>query len=167
MVVLRIFQYYGWWQKFSRASTSTCNFLIANLPSKYITSALKEISFEWSWQLLVFSVTCVCCWSTGLTEKNLFMKLNASAEIYANGRLEIKSSYMFSSYKHKSSGPITLNVILPGTFLLGIFLHCFVTFSTLITTISSRCLSFASLILRFFKHSPSRFCPFSTLQISP
>ena len=117
--------------------------------------------------MLVFSVSCVSCWSTGLAEKKLFMKLNASAEIYADERLEIKSSYMFSICKHKSSGPITLNVILPGTFSLGIFLHCFVTFSTLITTLSSRWLSFSNLILRFFRHSPSRFCPFSTLQISP
>ena len=59
------------------------------------TPVLKKISFEWSWQLPVFSVSCVFCWSTGLTEKNLFMQMNARAEIHTNGALEIKSVESF------------------------------------------------------------------------
>ena len=70
---------------------------IANLTSlvNISTLVLKKIPFEWSWQLPVFSVSYVWCWSTGLVEKKLFMQFNASAEIYTDGELDIKSVESF------------------------------------------------------------------------
>ena len=84
----------------TQVPASICKHLqlsIANLASlvNISTPVLKKISFEWSWQLPVFSVSCAFCWSTGLTEKNLFMQMNARAEIHTNGALEIKSVESF------------------------------------------------------------------------
>ena len=55
----------------------------------------------------------------------------------------------------------------PEAFQLGIFLHCFVTFSTLLSTLSWRCLSFPSSLFISFDHSASQLCPFPTVQRSP
>ena len=55
----------------------------------------------------------------------------------------------------------------PGGFQLSLFLYCFVTVSTLMTTLSWRCLSFLSPFLIFFSESTSWLCPFPMFQRSP
>ena len=54
----------------------------------------------------------------------------------------------------------------PGTFQLGILLHCFVTFSALLRTLSWRCLSFFSSFVKVFSRSAAWLYSFTTLQIS-
>ena len=76
------------------------------------------------------------------------------------------SSNLFAKIA-KVLNPIILNPSFPGAFQLGIFQRCFVTFSTLMTTLSWRCLSFPSSFLRSFSHSAFRLCPFTTLQYHP
>ena len=54
----------------------------------------------------------------------------------------------------------------PEAFQLGIFLHCFVTLSIVMTTLSWGCLSFPSSFLRSFSHSAFPLCSSPILQTS-